>query len=623
MIRSKYSKALVAGICFSVISSSVVFANPYDVESGTMRKIEIAIEDRYDLYERHQEIDNYLFKENVDKIVEWGFVVTHTGPMDEYIEIGITPYNEENADYLYAVFGRDDVKVVEGHQAVTLPIDITNRIIDREMYSGHELAERHWKIDNFVFEKYAEKIQAYGFSVTSTGPMDDYIEIGIIPYNEDNANYLYDIIGRDEVKIVEGIQAVTLPVEINDNIKINDLDQPVSSTDQDRIIRDTNTIGNKDFKQEPGILIYIDGEQPELDAMPIIENNRTLIPVRGVMEKMGANVEWDGEENAVKVIMDDVSILLHIGQDTAVITRDIDKEQVLETINLDVPAKIIEGRTFIPGRFVAEALGAIVGWNDENRSVIIQTQNKGDIISVERPIDFEKAMDYMIVENDELMDWYLENINEEGVHSLTDGKWKHVLISAGEKPSGGYELNVESVTEVTPGTAYIYATLVSPEEGVPVTDAITYPHALIRFEGNSIEKLQWDITDINQGNGGISIEDEVGESLLEMEKGISIESIKDMKLYSLMQEEIKEFSQDEIVEIINHLNTGATYNGAYITMLAGNSIKITLEDEGELQLTSFGSKDYVIVSGALNGEFVSYCIISPEVGSILLDLTEE
>ena len=48
--------------------------------------------------------------------------VTHTGPRDGFIEIGITPYSEEYAGYLYGIFGSDMVKVVEGQQAVTLPL---------------------------------------------------------------------------------------------------------------------------------------------------------------------------------------------------------------------------------------------------------------------------------------------------------------------------------------------------------------------------------------------------------------------------------------------------------------------------------------------------------------------
>jgi hypothetical protein len=46
--------------------------------------------------------------------------VTHTGPQNDYVEIGITPYNDANANYLYGIFGKDMVKIVEGQPAVTL-----------------------------------------------------------------------------------------------------------------------------------------------------------------------------------------------------------------------------------------------------------------------------------------------------------------------------------------------------------------------------------------------------------------------------------------------------------------------------------------------------------------------
>jgi hypothetical protein len=57
-------------------------------------------------------------------------------------------------------------------------------------------------------------------------------------------------------------------------------------------------------------------------------------------------------------------------------------------------------------------------------------------------------------------------------------------------------------------------------------------------------------------------------------------------------------------------------------MLAGNSIKITLEEDSELTLTSYGYEEHVIVSGEVDGVRYSYCVVSPEVGGILLDVEE-
>jgi|GEM_PF-5145026 len=69
---------------------------------------------------KQREIDRYLFEEHRAEIEQQGFTATHTAPADGYVEIGITPYNEANADYLYEIFGRDEVKIVEGQQAVLL-----------------------------------------------------------------------------------------------------------------------------------------------------------------------------------------------------------------------------------------------------------------------------------------------------------------------------------------------------------------------------------------------------------------------------------------------------------------------------------------------------------------------
>lgn len=508
MIKSKYSKAIIAGMCLSVISSSAVFGNSFQIEPREFPGIQIGSES--ELFQKHREIDNFIFLRYAEEIKLQGFTVTHTGPVGEEIEIGITPYSEENAQFLYNIVGTESIKIVEGQQAITLPLPIA-----------------------------------------------------------------YDT-----------------PIS-NSDISIRPISAPV-------------------------IQISVDGELVEMDVLPIIENNRTLIPIRSVMEKMGATVNWNQEESAVEVLMDDISIVLHIGDDTAKVTRNLNATPSVETFKLDVPAKAVEGRTFIPGRFVAETLGAEVNWDDANYTVIIKTNDNQNIISVERPVDFEIIEAHTIEENKVLLNWYQENLETKGIHSLKQGQWQYVLVSAGEKPTGGYDLRVESITEVTPGTAYIHANLIAPDKDAFVTEAITYPNRLIRFEKGAIEQIQWDLTDFQPADLEI-IEGMIGESLEEMGKAIAIEEIKEMKLYNLQQEELKTFTQGEISELMNHLNTGATYNGAYILMLAGNSIQITLKDGGHISLTSYGNKEHVIVSGEVNGQFISYNIISPELGSILLD----
>lgn len=74
-----------------------------------------------EVYHKHREVDKYLFEDNVEKVKSFGFTVTHTGPKDGYVEIGITPYTAEYADCLYDLFGDTLVRVVEGVEAQILP----------------------------------------------------------------------------------------------------------------------------------------------------------------------------------------------------------------------------------------------------------------------------------------------------------------------------------------------------------------------------------------------------------------------------------------------------------------------------------------------------------------------
>lgn len=69
------------------------------------------------LLDKQREIDSYVFEQHAKDIEKRGFKVTNTGQINGYVEIGITPFNKENADYLYSLFGKDLVKVVEGQQA--------------------------------------------------------------------------------------------------------------------------------------------------------------------------------------------------------------------------------------------------------------------------------------------------------------------------------------------------------------------------------------------------------------------------------------------------------------------------------------------------------------------------
>lgn len=122
------------------------------------------------------------------------------------------------------------------------------------------------------------------------------------------------------------------------------------------------------FAQNPSV--YLDGVKLSFDVEPFIENDRTLVPMRGIFEAMGANVVWEQSTKTVLATrkVDEVEklVVLQIGNTKAFIDEN--------PTELDVAAKIVNDRTFVPIRFIGEALGVDVDWNDEDRAVIITSK---------------------------------------------------------------------------------------------------------------------------------------------------------------------------------------------------------------------------------------------------------
>lgn len=113
------------------------------------------------------------------------------------------------------------------------------------------------------------------------------------------------------------------------------------------------------------INVIVNGNILESDTSPIIENGRVLIPLRTIFEAMGAKVEWDATTQKIKGSKDSTTIRLEVGSTDTYING--------EKSNLDVPPKIVNGRTLVPARFIAESFNAEVAWDSVSRTVFIKT----------------------------------------------------------------------------------------------------------------------------------------------------------------------------------------------------------------------------------------------------------
>jgi hypothetical protein len=134
---------------------------------------------------------------------------------------------------------------------------------------------------------------------------------------------------------------------------------------------------------EYDIKVMINEKPVCFDQSPVIINGRTLVPIRAVCEKLGADVYWLESVQVIMVVKNEIKFMLAVGINKMLkfivtdfselldIVKDNDVSFQTEEIDLDAPPQIIGSRTLVPIRAVCEALGAKVDWNGETNTVII------------------------------------------------------------------------------------------------------------------------------------------------------------------------------------------------------------------------------------------------------------
>lgn len=116
------------------------------------------------------------------------------------------------------------------------------------------------------------------------------------------------------------------------------------------------------------IKVMLDDEYITFDVEPQIIEGRTMVPLRAIFEAMGAEIEWDGDTQTVAAVKDETVVVAVIGSNIIYVND--------EEIIIDVPPMIKDGRTLVPVRFITEAFGYNVKWNEKTRSVIITSEEE-------------------------------------------------------------------------------------------------------------------------------------------------------------------------------------------------------------------------------------------------------
>lgn len=203
MIKTKFVKALMLGVCLSALSGGIAFAENTDTKGAEVTVQDSAADSG--LTDLQSKIDRYVFKDHFDEIQKLGFSVIYTGQVDNYVEIGITPYGEENAAYLYDIFGKDQVKVVEGEPAeLYTTMEAAPDSVQSSGTIDEKLLDRQDEVNKILFQDKINELENKKITITAATAVDGAVEVGILPYSQENIDYIYGILGDDMVNVVEG-----------------------------------------------------------------------------------------------------------------------------------------------------------------------------------------------------------------------------------------------------------------------------------------------------------------------------------------------------------------------------------------------------------------------------------
>jgi len=169
------------------------------------------------------------------------------------------------------------------------------------------------------------------------------------------------------------------------------------------------------------IRVVLDGTPVEFDVQPQLVSGRVLVPVRFIAEGLNAEVDWDASSRTVTIEANDDVIVLTIGSTSFTING--------ETQQMDVAPRLTGGRTLVPVRFIAEALGKCVDWLHPIRTVAINTISETRVLPL-YDMTFPLTVDGIRVHEFILEDGTLTTWNDMPVPAPMEG-----IISIPNRPT--------------------------------------------------------------------------------------------------------------------------------------------------------------------------------------------
>ena len=191
---------------------------------------------------------------------------------------------------------------------------------------------------------------------------------------------LFSFAYAEETPIYKGISEAVMTLENGNGALFGHETAPVPANSTIRVQLDGTYL---DFTDSEGNVVN-----------PQILSDRTMVPMRKIFETFSANVGWDESTRTVTATTDTKEITLTIDNNVATL-KDLATGAV-SSINLDQAPVIVDGRTLVPVRFIAESLNKEVGWDNEARTVIIIDMAKLTKLLSSRVTALQKLFDMNI-----------------------------------------------------------------------------------------------------------------------------------------------------------------------------------------------------------------------------------
>ena len=220
------------------------------------------------------------------------------------------------------------------------------------------------------------------------------------PENSDAYKYAQDNDINVIVSTREEFDNRNATIETDNNSNTETIENPNINDESPNIITDESS----------NIEIIYNSNSLYLEQPPVMYNDRILIPLRALCEQMGMLVSWTEDEQKITITNHQRTVEMTVGSKYATIDS--------QAVEMDVPAMLINDRTYIPIRFVSENFGAAVYWQEDAQRVFVDypahVENK---IIIHGKDDIAKALDmgtiyYLKIDRANIDDFsFLKNLN--------------------------------------------------------------------------------------------------------------------------------------------------------------------------------------------------------------------